>query len=290
MSRVALNMDSYEGNDTPSVEIARFVVLYGKASTRKHKIWEGDGLLVCYGDSCMLKSEDERDVICRSSALKNLDQLDDGRVINIGSWSVQIQERVVTSSRAYGVPPRHQPAPSEPPESKPASSGILSERNPGKFKAQRPQIPTVENGVAQMEIEEKPGVVGRKRASFSNPFLGKETPMSLPKRSTFVPPLIDVHASSSAPDGSSNVIQQKIPPFILNEQDILDRKTSSAIIVDPRFARHLRDHQKEGIKFIFDRLKEEMGGAILADDMGLGKSIQTMAATWALLRGANLKF
>ena len=26
------------------------------------------------------------------------------------------------------------------------------------------------------------------------------------------------------------------------------------------------------------------GGAILADDMGLGKSIQTIAATWAMLR------
>ncbi|ULT93077.1 hypothetical protein L3Y34_002927 [Caenorhabditis briggsae] len=231
----------------------------------------------------MLKSEDERDVICRSSALKNLDQLDDGRVINIGSWSVQIQEQVATRAQ-----PRHPPALSEPIESQPTSSGILSERNPGKFKAQRPQIPpTAENGVAQMEIEEKPGNLGRKRASLSNPFLGKETPMSLPKRSTFVPPLIDVNATSSAPDGSSNVIQQKIPPFILNEQDILDRKTSSAIIVDPRFARHLRDHQKEGIKFIFDRLKEEMGGAILADDMGLGKSIQTMAATWVLLRGSK---
>uniref|UniRef100_A0A1I7SXR4 DNA repair and recombination protein RAD54-like n=1 Tax=Caenorhabditis tropicalis TaxID=1561998 RepID=A0A1I7SXR4_9PELO len=277
MSRVALNIDNYEGNDAPTDEVARFVVLYGKASTRKHKIWEGDGLLVCYNDSCILKSEDERDVICRSSALKSLDQLEDGRVINIGSWSVEIQERVDCA-----------PTKSEP-ESKPSSSfkppPIAARSSPGnqsftvpaptppsKFVARSPLVTPAEN------------VENRKRLAMESQDLKLETPKQPQKRASFVPPLI----GSTTSDGlTTTSIQEKIPPFILNEQDILDRKTTSAITVDPRFARQLRDHQKEGVRFIFDRLKGETGGAILADDMGLGKSIQTMAATWALLRGSK---
>ncbi|CBK19482.1 DNA repair and recombination protein RAD54-like [Caenorhabditis elegans] len=136
-------------------------------------------------------------------------------------------------------------------------------------------------------------VENRKRGGFSSPFLGIELPKPLSKRSaTFVPPLIGSESSSSG-GSSSSTIQEKIPPFILNEQDILDRKTTSAVTVDTRFARHLRPHQKSGIQFIFDRLRRGSGknggggGAILADDMGLGKSLQTMAATWALLKGSK---
>ncbi|KAK6054392.1 hypothetical protein COOONC_08103 [Cooperia oncophora] len=46
-------------------ELARFVVLYAKVSTRKHKKWEGDGLLICYANLALLKTEDEKDVISR---------------------------------------------------------------------------------------------------------------------------------------------------------------------------------------------------------------------------------
>ncbi|EFP00468.1 hypothetical protein CRE_21743 [Caenorhabditis remanei] len=258
MSRVALNVDSYEGNDTPSVEIARFVVLYGKASTRKHKIWEGDGILVCYGDCAVLKSEDERDVICRSSAVKNLDQLDEDRTINIGSWSVQIQKRIPTTSS----------------ESMKTSSGI---QNPP------PSALRHLNTRDPMRIPETATMKRANNGMSEENLLAPRPPPK--KRPSFVPPLI---GSTTSSDGTTTIsIEEKTPPFVLNEEDILQRKTTSAICVDSRFSRHLRDHQKDGIKFLFQRLKGETGGAILADDMGLGKSIQTMAATWALLRGSR---
>ncbi|EGT42062.1 hypothetical protein CAEBREN_11522 [Caenorhabditis brenneri] len=291
MSRVALNVDSYEGNDIPSTEIARFVVLYGKASTRKHKIWEGDGLLVCYNDSCILKSEDERDIICRSSALKSLDQLEDGRVINIGSWSVEIQERIEVKAPpplesqletdSTSTPPSSLPIPVVLPSRStgrcftiPAPTASPSFTSASKFLAQRPPMTPL--------LSEQ--VENRKRGSASMPFLGLEAPRNVAKRPSFVPPLI----GSTTSDGTTTTsIQEKIPPLILNEQDILARNTTIAVVADPRFAKQLRDHQKEGIRFIFERLKSDSGGAILADDMGLGKSIQTMAATWALLRGSK---
>ncbi|CAJ0961335.1 unnamed protein product, partial [Mesorhabditis belari] len=59
--------------------------------------------------------------------------------------------------------------------------------------------------------------------------------------------------------------------------------------VEGRIAHRLRPHQKEGIAFLYSRLKNECGGAILADEMGLGKSIQTIATCLALLKNKSLK-
>ncbi|VDL72118.1 unnamed protein product [Nippostrongylus brasiliensis] len=61
----------YENTGTNSLDLdggrerARFSVLYARYSTRKHKKWEGDGVLICYENLALLKSEDERDVISR---------------------------------------------------------------------------------------------------------------------------------------------------------------------------------------------------------------------------------
>ncbi|KAJ1361417.1 hypothetical protein KIN20_020663 [Parelaphostrongylus tenuis] len=56
-----------------------------------------------------------------------------------------------------------------------------------------------------------------------------------------------------------------------------------AVVADPLVGRHLRSHQKEGVRFIFSALREGHG-FILADEMGLGKSIQAIVATMALLK------
>ena len=46
-------------------ELAKFTVMYAKASTKKHKTWEGDGILICYADYAVMKSEDEKEVLGR---------------------------------------------------------------------------------------------------------------------------------------------------------------------------------------------------------------------------------
>ena len=56
------------------------------------------------------------------------------------------------------------------------------------------------------------------------------------------------------------------------------------VVVDPHLARHLRPHQRDGVRFLsgcvmgFD---SELGcGAVLADQMGLGKTLQCIALIW----------
>jgi DNA repair and recombination protein RAD54B len=59
------------------------------------------------------------------------------------------------------------------------------------------------------------------------------------------------------------------------------------VVVDPLLARHLRPHQKEGVKFLYEcvmGIKPFNGrGAILADEMGLGKTLTVIALIWTLL-------
>uniref|UniRef100_A0A0N5AGQ6 DNA repair and recombination protein RAD54-like n=1 Tax=Syphacia muris TaxID=451379 RepID=A0A0N5AGQ6_9BILA len=57
-----------------------------------------------------------------------------------------------------------------------------------------------------------------------------------------------------------------------------------AVVLDSRIASHLREHQKDGIRFLYQKLKDPGGGVILADEMGLGKSVQTISLIIALLK------
>ncbi|PFH38568.1 SWI2/SNF2-containing protein RAD54 [Besnoitia besnoiti] len=66
-----------------------------------------------------------------------------------------------------------------------------------------------------------------------------------------------------------------------------DRPHEKKVEVDPMLTRWLREHQRQGVKFMFDclmGLKEFQGeGCILADDMGLGKTLQSITMLWTLL-------
>lgn len=61
-----------------------------------------------------------------------------------------------------------------------------------------------------------------------------------------------------------------------------------AVVLDPIIARHLRPHQIEGVKFLYECVmglrKHEGQGCILADEMGLGKTLQTIVLVWTLLK------
>jgi len=62
----------------------------------------------------------------------------------------------------------------------------------------------------------------------------------------------------------------------------------AAVVLDPVLARSMRPHQIEGVQFLYEcttgsRQTGQMG-AILADSMGLGKTLTTIALLWTLLR------
>jgi len=76
--------------------------------------------------------------------------------------------------------------------------------------------------------------------------------------------------------------------FVLWEPPVPDPLCRRAVKVDAQITKVLREHQRVGVKFIFDclmglKLAFNGFGCILADDMGLGKTLQSVAVMWALL-------
>jgi len=73
-------------------------------------------------------------------------------------------------------------------------------------------------------------------------------------------------------------------PVVLYE----DPATNHKITVEPIVGKFLREHQREGIQFLFEciaGLREFNGcGCILADDMGLGKTLQSITLLYTVLR------
>jgi len=66
-----------------------------------------------------------------------------------------------------------------------------------------------------------------------------------------------------------------------------DKEGVCPVVLDPSLYRNMRPHQKEGVQFLYRCVTESSPirrGAILADDMGLGKSLQTIALLHTLLR------
>ena len=97
----------------------------------------------------------------------------------------------------------------------------------------------------------------------------------MPQRNGLIPtPRHDPHAENAL------IMQRpkKAPPG----RQIVD------VVVDPELARKLRPHQREGVKFLYEcvmGIRDFNGeGAILAHEMGLGKTLQTITLLWTLLK------
>ncbi|KJE04087.1 DNA repair and recombination protein RAD54B [Cryptococcus gattii NT-10] len=60
------------------------------------------------------------------------------------------------------------------------------------------------------------------------------------------------------------------------------------VVIDPILGNLLREHQKEGVKFMYSCVMGMTGaegeGCILADEMGLGKTLQTIALIYTMLK------
>ena len=79
-----------------------------------------------------------------------------------------------------------------------------------------------------------------------------------------------------------NAIVMKRPKSAPRGMQLVD------VVVDPILSQHLREHQRDGVKFMYEcvmGMRDFDGqGAILADEMGLGKTLQTIALLWTLLK------
>ncbi|KAF7373355.1 DNA excision repair protein ERCC-6-like 2 [Mycena sanguinolenta] len=92
----------------------------------------------------------------------------------------------------------------------------------------------------------------------------------------FVYPSADLRPRPGFPIPAS----QLLGPMILDEKE--------GIQVPAAINTYLRDYQRDGIKFFWDRYKEGRGG-LLGDDMGLGKTIQVISFLSAIMKKDGVK-
>ncbi|CAK9102448.1 Protein CHROMATIN REMODELING 25 (AtCHR25) (DNA repair and recombination protein RAD54) (AtRAD54) [Durusdinium trenchii] len=71
-------------------------------------------------------------------------------------------------------------------------------------------------------------------------------------------------------------------------QSAVQARGEGPVLLEAFVAKKLREHQKEGVRFMYDAIAKNRG-CILADTMGLGKSLQALALLWAVLSNNLLR-
>ncbi|KAK6605651.1 ssu processome component [Botrytis cinerea] len=213
-------------SENPSSIDGYYLVLWRKFTMKKHKTWDGDGILAVTGGYARLQNIDGRDM---------------GRCIRTTSASSNPIKYIEKQFYEHTW--------------KRKDSGLGSAIPAKTFYASTPKSDAV-------------------KSQFKNPLLAT-TVMPQNKSGTPTP-----RHDPSVP--GAIVMQRPNPKYVAKGKQVVD------VVVDPFLGRHLRDHQKEGVKFLYECVMGYRSfngqGAILADEMGLGKTLQTIALLWTLLK------
>jgi DNA repair and recombination protein RAD54B len=245
-----------------------------KFTAKKHKTWDGDGVLSVYGGYARLQDVSGREM--GRSVYK--DPLLPGSTLGIGGKDVEVDSVISKEDFLSGRPFLKTSAKrtssngsSSSPAAKPPKAPISLPKGkmllPGSKKEEA-------NG---MEIPAKSFYANAHksaatRAHFKNPLLATTI---MPKKTNGGPtPRHDPKAEGA--------VVMKRPRDFPRGKEIVD------VVLDPFLGQHLREHQREGVKFMYEcvmGMRDFNGqGAILADEMGLGKTLQTIALLWTLLK------
>ncbi|KAF8371752.1 hypothetical protein PRIPAC_78181 [Pristionchus pacificus] len=254
--------------------------MFARANTRKHKKWEGDGFLTIHANGeTELTEECGREIARSTFTSKKRAELSDGHILMVGGYEVEIQEEVDALPVSAPVQP---PTPKKIPSPVAAQAAAI-----GRFKSAPSFKRTFATASAcaspaakrRFEDQQQPAAPAAPAATAVLSPMAKPRPFSASS-------LIKSASSGSAKPFCSPLVgnrqQEKVAPMVINEREV--ERGATPILLEGWLAAHLREHQKQGVAFLVDKLKSRGGGAILADDMGLGKSIQTIATCWTLLK------
>jgi DNA repair and recombination protein RAD54B len=249
-----------------------------KPTAKKNKTWDGDGIISTRDGYVYLQNISGREmgrVMYSSSALKP------GVMLSIGGKEVEVDTEI--DRKEYLSGKRHLPAQKEegkrsqlqeeividdkPAPPKKAFVPLLGGRTPNA--ASKPRVTaTATTSTARTSTKEKTSI----SSGFKQPLL----------ESTIMPPSqLDEPTPRHDPKQPGALIMRR-PDSVPKGRRVVD------VVVDPLLGKHLRPHQREGVKFLYEcvmGMRSFNGeGAILADDMGLGKTLQTITLLWTLLK------
>ncbi|KAF2143506.1 uncharacterized protein K452DRAFT_269082 [Aplosporella prunicola CBS 121167] len=241
-----------------------YTVLWRKFTTKKNKTWDGDGVLSVSGGYAYLQDISGRDM---GRTMMNKPLLP-GSTLSVGGKDIEVDSVISKQDFLAGLPflgpvPAPKAQVQEVVEKKPALS----------MKAQTKQEKVEAKQVKNLNVAAPKTQATTNQ--FKNPLLSTTTLPKTIKTSTPQP-----RHDPNAP--GALVMKRPLPMDVPKGKQVVD------VVIDPILGKHLREHQREGVQFLYECVMGlrsfEGRGAFLADDMGLGKSLQTITLLWTLLK------
>jgi DNA repair and recombination protein RAD54B len=240
-----------------------YTVLWRKYTTKKNKTWDGDGVLAVVGGYASLTDSNTGKEMGRGACNRPLLP---GSALSLGGKEIEIDGVIEKADYLAGrmFLGTTAAAPVEQPKQTLAASKAKPKKAGGMFG-------NAVAAFAEKEVvpEYKPST--SRKQQFKTPLLSNTV---LPQRNSSIPqPRHDPNLP--------NALVMKQPTSVPKGKQIVD------VVVDPVLSKHLRDHQREGVKFLYEcvmGMRCEGEGAIMADEMGLGKTLQTITLLWTLMK------
>jgi DNA repair and recombination protein RAD54B len=248
-----------------------YTVLWRKPTTKKNKTWDGDAILAVVNGQATLTDSDSGKELGKGACNRPLLP---GSELSVGGKHIEIDGVLAKADylagRMFlgksGAATVQQSNRSES-AYKPLTASKATPNSTPKSIAKRTQS----FGSNQDEPVPKYVPSANRQQQFKTPLLSNTV---LPQRNSSIPqPRHD--------PATPNALVMKRPTSCPKGKRIVD------VVVDPVLSKQLRDHQREGVKFLYEcvmGMRCEGEGAIMADEMGLGKTLQTIALIWTLLK------
>ena len=247
----------------PGLEGNYYTVLWRKYTTKKNKTWDRDGVLTVVNGLATLTDSDTGKELGKSACSRPLLP---GSSISIGGKEIEI-ESVIEKADYLAGRMFLGTAAAAPVKQSPCVEPGYKPLSVSQSKAKGVELPRSHEKKPPPEYV--PSTL--RKQHFKAPLLENTV---VPRQKSSVPqPRHDI----SAP----NALIMKRPKSCPNGKQIVD------VVVDPTLSKHLREHQRQGVQFLYEcvmGMRCEGEGAIMADEMGLGKTLQTIALLWTLMK------
>ena len=240
----------------PTIDLGR-----RKFTTKKNKTWDGDGILRVSNGFAYMEDASGREMgktSCNGPLLPE-------SKLSIGSREIEVDS--LLSKKDY------------------VSSRSSLDRSHSKetvVGAVHGQTP---------KTMHRPLVISPKATKVEKKLLNPATPKSAATQARFKNPVLETTVLEKKngpqptprhdPSAEGALVMRRVQK-VLNDKRLVD------VVVDPLLSKHLREHQRDGVRFLYNCVMDIKNfggqGAILADEMGLGKTLQTIALLWTLLK------
>ena len=231
-----------------------------KFTNKKHKTWDGDGIVRVSDGYAYLQDVSGKDMgraACTTPLLPE-------STLSIGGREVEVDSMI--SKQDYKA-------------SRTGATSNIVEPPPKIIEKPLPK-PKLQSKAAAVVIKKE----SKKRLNVAAPkSLASHSHWKNPMLSTTIMPKQEGKLPTPRHDPAApEALVMKRPRSVPKDKEVVD------VVVDPLLTKHLREHQRQGVKFLYEcvmGMKDYDGeGAILADEMGLGKTLQTIALLWTLLK------